>query len=101
MLLLVRILGRGITITLQLDFLCICPGSSKYDSKVPRHGQGEGRLALLSFCISLSLSKPLFLILFTISESLEWEFKDWEILEHISTVATIYELCRIKTVSHS
>lgn len=101
MLLLVRILGWGIIITLPLDFLCIFSGSSKYDSKIPRHGQGEGRLALLSLCTSLSLSKALFLILFTISESLEWEFKDWEILEHISTVVTIYELSRIKTVSHS
>lgn len=56
---------------------------------------------MLSLCTSLSLSKLLFLILFTISESLEWEFKDWGILEHIDTVATIYELSKISRVSHS
>lgn len=88
--------------TLHLDFLCIYSGFLVYGSKLLRHGRGwRGRLALLSLCASLSLSKSLFLILFTISESLEWEFKDWEILKHINTVATIYEFSRIKRVSHS
>ena len=58
-------------------------------------------MALLSLCTSLGFSKPLFLILLNISESLEWEFKDCEILEYIDTVATIYELSRICRVSHS
>ena len=58
-------------------------------------------MALLSLYTSLSLSKPLFLILCTISESLEWEYKVYRILEYIDTVATIYELSRIGRVSHS